>query len=252
MLGGPHTHRDTLAFALTILGASFWALFPAAMLLRDNGVGPELGFPAVMVTGALLGSWAGASLWRHVAWPTPLVAAGLVAATFIVVRQEYRGQGIGPLHFTCVASAVAGAALGARIGWRTRVPQRALAMAFIALAGPATVLLAIAVVAVLGYEGNEGVLGWSVLLSIIPAASIAARLGGPTPPERFALCLFGMLSLAVAAALHRQPEYGLAKGILMGLFFAGIQTLVATIPVRRHFLRRPVRDELPPAQVVER
>lgn len=254
MPGSARPHRDTLAFVLAIIGATLWAAFPASALLRDNGVGSDVGFPLVMGAGALLGSWAGTSLWRHVAWPTPAVAAALVAAVVLGVRQEARGASpLGTIVLSSVVSAGIGAVVGARLGWRTRLPQRALLTACIAISGPAILMLSIAVASILGYDaGGSNALVWLVMLSIIPAAAIATWLGGAVMPERFAGWLFAMLTFAFGVSLHDHAEYGPLQGALRGALLAGILTFLATLPVLRRFHRPEAREDLPSARVIDR
>jgi len=248
---GSRTHRDTLAFVLTILGATLWSAWPASMVIAERRLGPEVGIPLLFGAGACVGAWAGVTVWRHVAtWLPPLVAGAVASAVVVIQRQSTDGtMALDLYRLIGVAGAVAGGAAGVALGRRARSPRRTIAAVWITLGGPALLMLAIAGAAALGADVDRGWLVLIVLVAPVPAAATAAWLCGAVRPRDFTLGLWGLLSVGV---LMGRPEEDAVVAFVIVTIVCGFIALVASVPVRLVHDRRPVREELPPAQVVER
>lgn len=249
--GASRTHRDTLAFVLTILGATLWSMWPASMVMAERRLGPEVGIPLLFGAGACVGAWTGVTVWRHVAtWLPPLVAGVVASAVVMIQRQSVDGTtDLDLFRIAGVVCAVAGSAVGVALGRRARVPRRALAAVWITLGGPALLLLGIAGAAALGADVDSGWLKLIVFFSPVPAAAAATWLCGAVRPRDFTLGLWGLLSVGV---LMGRPEGDALVAFVLVPIFCGFIALVASVPVRLVHDRRPAREDLPSAQVIER
>jgi hypothetical protein len=254
MTAGEHTKRDTFAFVLVILGATFWAVFPAVRLLADKGYGPEIGIPVSFAVGALLGAWAGTTVWRHVSSMIPVLAATALAV-FILVLRHYslpHETGIRVHEVIRVASATLGAGVGAFLARRTREPRRALVAALISVSGIVVTGLSIGLVDALGGDLWSPTAAFLTMFGVGPGAAIAVRLCGRVRPGAFTGWVFAFLASAVFIALADDPKYGRAEALVPSIVLPAILAFIASIPVRRAHRLQPVAEELPTAQVVDR
>ena len=253
MTAGEHTHRDTFAFVLTILGATLWATLPAATFIRGHGT--SLGLPLVFGAGALLGAWAGAAVWREVSWATPAVAGAMVAAVVTGTRGlAISGSvDVGSFELTCVASALIGGAAGALLGRRSRRPRPALVAAWIAIGAPAIAAIVLSLASSRGYDIGRGTVLWSILLAFVPGAVTAALLCRDAQADAFAAWLFGLLYVAFLLVVIGQDDEKdtVQKGIALSVFCFFIAGISA-VPVRWMQRRRRERPDLPSATVVDR
>jgi hypothetical protein len=247
-----HTNRDTFAFMLTILGASSWAMVPTAVVLQGEGVGPNVGLPVVFAVGAFLGAWSGTTVWRHVTWVLPAIAAALVAAAAMGLRHRaVEGSfGIEIAGIAAIVGAAAGGAIGARLGWRARTARRVLVAAWIAFSGPALLGIGIGLSVLLGYEPTESVV-WLIFAAFLPGAILAARLCRNVHPGSFFTVHFGLLlSFLLIAAIEgdASPE----AAFVGGFFFSAVVAGISTIPIGIAYRPEAEAAELPTATIVER
>lgn len=254
MTAGEHTKRDTFAFALVILGATLWTVFPAVRFLKDEGYGPEIGLPITFGAGSLLGAWAGTTVWRHVSWVIPAVAATLFATVLVVLQSKsWNGTVVVGVHEVIrVTSATAGALAGAFLARAARLPKRALVAALVTLGGPSFLGLAIGVAYAIGYELWSRGAAWVVMLSIWPTAVIAVRLCGGVHPKAYWSWMFGLLASAFLISLADDRTRSPLGMFVLSMLMGGVLASIASIPVLVIHARRPAAEELPSAQVVDR
>jgi hypothetical protein len=223
-------------------------------LLRDEGYGPEIGFPVAFAAGALLGAWAGTTVWRHVPWIIPAVAAAALAVFMVALRHYswHRAPFIDVRGLIRVASATLGGTIGALLARRTQEPRRALVAALISISGVMLAGLMIGLIdALVGGVWGPGT-AWLALFGVCPGAAIALWLCGRVLPKAFTWWTFALLASAFVVALADDPKYGPVAAFIAATVIAGIFALIASVPVRVMHRRRRAREELPTAQIVDR
>lgn len=254
------TRRDTFAFVLTMFGSTFWAVIPVSVFFRTEGVWNHVGVPIIFATGAFIGAWSGTTVWRHVSWIVPAVAAGVTAAMGLAMRSLARGD-LSAVEAISVVAAMAGGASGTVLGWRARGPQRALVAAWITLGGPMLVGVSLTLLDQLANVSAGDAIAWIVLLAFVPSSVVAALLCRGVRPARFAVMFFG-LSFTAMLLMHgsgnedntdggdseeREPSQAFRFG--GALVACGVITAICSIPVRIAFRRHPETADLPTAQI---
>jgi hypothetical protein len=255
-----HTHRDTFAFVLAILGASLWALFPLGNLLyKHAGAGREVLPLLVAMAGACVGAWTAGTVWRRVTLATPAVAGALFAAIVVGVFDLQR---CGTVSLSAVeALLVAGVALaalaGAAVGRRMREPRVSLVAAWITLGSLGISMLAVTTIDGLGYDVGENAGALLLLFGGLPGALAAMVLCEDVHRRSTAMWLILLAATAFAGTVivrgSSEPELGdaLLAGALAGGILAA-NVIVAHWVVYSLLWRRRSDKDVPPAQVVQR
>ncbi len=258
---GPRTHRDTLAFALTIAGATLWTLVPCLVLMRDRAHGRELAQLATMITGATLGAWIAASVWRRVDLATAGVAGAIPIALMIGTFSYYRTGAISIelRHLGLMTAGAASAVAGAWLGRKATRARRPLAAAFVM---QGTAVLGALPLLVLHAAGHDIPRTFVALLLLAIGASVGAILCGEVQPRAVAGRTFLIVfSMYAVMALDPHSHIGAGKlvggGLIAGGFLAGIASIFTSLVAVRRERRAAAaattrRPDLPPAKIVER
>jgi len=247
-----HTHRDTLAFMLTILGASVWAMVPAVAALEGEGLGPNVGISVVFAVGGLLGAWSGTTVWRHVSWTVPAIAAGIIAAGIMELRHHAQtgSFGIETSAVAAVAAAAAGGAVGAMLGRSARSVRRTLVAAWITFSGPGLVGVGAGVSLVLGYVPTDSAV-WLVYASFLPGAILAAVFCRNVHPGAFFSVLF-LLLLSFFLIAASKGGAGAGGAFVGALLFSAVVAAISAIPIRIAYRPEAAAADLPTATLVDR
>jgi hypothetical protein len=251
------THRDTLAFVLTIVGATAWSIFPVGSILQAHTVERVAALLTITTVGAFLGGWSAGTVWNRVPLATAAVAGALCAAVVVGVLdlQCPVETSVGLREIAMMAGVTAAAAGGASLGRRMTTPRTSLVAAWITISSIALFGVVIGVVDALGYEVTDDVGGVIVLVGGLPGAIAAMILTGgyerrPTAWRLVILAVSAFLIVAFGGPDTEARRDGAIGGALIGVVLAA-QVAIA------HWLvyavsDRWIRPEVPAAKVVER
>ncbi len=264
MAGAPRTHRDTIAFALTILGAATWSVFPAIALLHERlparALTPDLILATALVVGAALGAASAATLWRQVVLATAGVAGALAAALALgVMGLIDHGGSTAPLAALLATVGVTALAAvgGAVIGRRTKRPWPGLVAAWIVLAASGMAWAGLGLAAVRGASLGAGLITTVLLGASLLGAVAAGLLDRRARTRSMAAWLLGLeVSTFATVALNEDSSAAgvvgvFIGGVLLSLLFVGAAAL-GLAAVRRHQPPPTVEATVPTAEVVER
>ncbi len=225
MSDAPRTHRDTLAFVLTMAGATCWAVFPVAGIMSEHGVGS--GFMRLclsLVAGGFLGALAAATVVRSIALLTAGVAGALCAGLAIGAIRFVR-VGALPLEVTdlAVTISVAIAAVGgAALGRRSRRAWPGLVVALITLSTVAICGAGLAILESLGHE-HVGLTVLAMFVAPIPAIVLGMVAFREARPGAVAGSVFVVLaSMNLIMAVVNGGEGSTFGMILGGMFFSAL------------------------------
>jgi hypothetical protein len=257
MTASARTHRDTLAFVLTIVGATAWAAFPLGTVLQQYTDDPAAGLLTVATAGAFLGAWSAATVWRRVALATAAVAGALCGVLVVgaLDLNACRRISISARDALMIGGVAAAAAGGASLGRMFRTPRTSLVAAWITISSLALIGLGVAIARSLGYEPDDEGNGLLVLVGGLPGAIIAMILCNgyarrSTAWHLVILSVAGFMIVAFAGPDHEQQRDGALAGGLIGVLLAAHAAIA-------HWLVHAVSDRwirptVPTAKVVDR
>lgn len=259
MAGGAHTHRDTLAFVLSIIGAIAWSMLPVGGLLYGPGEDPAGGLLTIALVGALLGAWTAASVWREVHPSIAAMAGGLCMAALVGANDLVHRARISVDVFEVVTIALVALAAfgGAVVGRRAEIPRVALTASWITIGASAIGGAGLVVL-----EANHALPGHPAMVLVaflIPfAGALLAAWFCHVRPGALAGRLFLLSTSAAGFLVLTTPDFDgedtgnlMASATAFGLILAAFGALAAWIghTIRQ---RQQIAPPLPSAHVVDR